>query len=459
MELLALSPLDGRYQDDTAPLRDHFSEHAFHRARIHLELEYLKALSGAGLCPSPDPSWETFHEPDGTKIAEIEKTTHHDVKAIEYYLRELLPREYHPWIHFGLTSEDINNLAIAVALKESRDQVMLPALDALLDRVRNLAAQHRSLPILARTHGQPAVPSTLGKEMAVYLARLSKCRSILKDHVFEGKLNGAVGNFNSLKTASPEVDWISFSKEFASRFGLQPNLVTTQILPYDNWIRYFLEVALVNRILIGYTQDIWHYLSTGILCQKITESEIGSSTMPQKVNPIHFENAEGNLGIACALITHYSEKLLISRLQRDLSDSTIRRTFGSALGHSLIAWKQLARGIDRLEADAETASRELQSHWEVLGEAAQTILRAARMSDAFESLKSFMRGRVFSEAEFKSWIESLEVEEEIREQLNSLTPQNYVGAAEILTDIAIRESQTGLKSMQGHSGFRNQERS
>jgi len=459
MDLLALSPLDGRYQDDTAPLRDHFSEHAFHRARIRLELEFLKALSGIGLCQPLDPSWDTRHEPDGTKIAKIEAVTRHDVKAIEYYLRELLPREYHPWIHFGLTSEDINNLAIAVALKESRDQVMLPALDALIERLRDFAAQHRPLPILARTHGQPAVPSTLGKEMAVYLARLSKCRRILKEHVFEGKLNGAVGNFNSLNAAAPEIDWISFSREFVTHFGLQPNLVTTQILPYDNWIRYFQEVALVNRIIIGYTQDIWHYLSTGILRQKITESEIGSSTMPQKVNPIHFENAEGNLGIACALITHYSEKLLISRLQRDLSDSTVRRTFGSTLGHTLIAWNQLAFGMDRLEANAETARLELDNHWEVLGEAAQTILRAAGQSDAYETLKASMRGQVFSQAAFKSWIESLVCEQEIREQLNNLTPQFYVGAAEILTDLAIRESQTKLDSMQGHSGFRNQERS
>jgi adenylosuccinate lyase len=360
MSLHALSPLDGRYENETAPLREFFSEFAFMRTRVRLELDFLSALSRTGVIPAHQltgwtPELQYFTDADAQTIQAYETTTRHDVKAIEYFLREKLPPELHQWIHFGLTSEDINSMAQAIALRESRDQVLLPALDQLIECLRDFARKYRALPFLARTHGQPAVPTTLGKEIAVYLARLVKCRTAIADHSFEAKLTGAVGSFNALLASAPQVDWISFSRQFIQSLGLEPNIVTTQILPYDNWIRYFDMIKLTNSLLVGYTQDIWRYISDGVLKQKVVEGEVGSSTMPQKVNPIDFENAEGNLGIANSFFTHYSNKLPISRLQRDLSDSTVRRTFGVALGHTLLAWHNITRGMARVDADKDEA--------------------------------------------------------------------------------------------------------
>jgi adenylosuccinate lyase len=443
MTLHALSPLDGRYENETVPLRDFFSEFAFLRDRTKVELAFLSALSRTGIFSAETSSgWETsiqgFTEDDARKIQEYEKTTRHDVKAIEYYLREKLPPELHPWLHFGLTSEDVNNIAQAIALRDSRDKVLLPALNALISTLQDFARRYRALPLLARTHGQPAVPTTLGKEVAVYLARLSKCRADLMDHRFEAKLTGAVGNLNALQAAAPQIDWMTFSKAFIQSLGLEPNLITTQILPYDNWIRYFDSIRLTNTILIGYTQDVWRYISDGILKQKVVEGEVGSSTMPQKVNPIDFENAEGNLGVANALLTHYGQKLPISRLQRDLSDSTVRRTFGVVLGHTLLAWNNITRGMARVDADEESIKRELNAHWEAIGEGAQTILRAAGRSDAYESLKSQTRGRVVDENSYRAWAESLDISDETRRHLLSLSPESYIGLAVRLVDEILR---------------------
>jgi adenylosuccinate lyase len=284
------------------------------------------------------------------------------------------------------------------------------------------------------------VPTTLGKEIAVYLARLIKCRDEMANHQFEAKLTGAVGNFNALQSAAPQVDWISFSRDFIQNLQLEPNFVTTQILPYDNWVRYFNVVKLTNTILVDYTQNIWRYISDGILKQKVVEGEVGSSTMPQKVNPIDFENAEGNLGIANALLAHYGQKLPISRLQRDLSDSTVRRTFGVAFGHTLLAWNNIIRGMSRVEADEEKIKEELSSHWEVVSEGAQTILRAAGRSDAYESLKSQTRGRILNESSYRLWVETLEIDEETRVRLQSLSPESYIGLAAQLTDQILRGS-------------------
>ena len=444
MTLHALSPLDGRYEKETAPLREYFSEFAYLRSRARLELDFLSALSKTGLVrPLTDSErtvLDSFTDDDARKIQEYEKTTKHDVKAIEYFLREKLPAKLHQWIHFGLTSEDINNIAQAVALRDSRDKVLLPAFDNLITSLRDFTMKYRALPMLARTHGQPAVPTTLGKEISVYLARLKKCRDEIANHKFEAKLTGAVGNFNALHAAAPQVDWISFSEKFIHELGLEQNAVTTQILPYDNWVRYFDSLKLINSILIDYAQDMWRYISEGFINQAVIEGEVGSSTMPQKVNPINFENAEGNLGIANALLTHYGQKLPVSRLQRDLSDSTVRRTFGVALGHTILAWVNIRRGMSRIEADEEKIKLDLNSHWEVISEGAQTILRAAGRSDAYESLKSQTQGRVLNESSYRRWVEALAVDEETREKLMSLSPESYIGLAVQIVDKVIGKS-------------------
>ena len=445
MTLHALSPLDGRYENETSPLRDFFSEFAFLRDRAQVELDFLHALSRTGLFSSEiSLGWKArlqdFTDDDARQIQEFEKTTRHDVKALEYFLRDKLPPELHPWLHFGLTSEDVNNIAQAIALRDSRDKVLLPALNNLISALELFVRKYRTLPFLARTHGQPAVPTTLGKEIAVYLARLLKCRSDIADHRFEAKLNGAVGNFNALQAAAPQIDWMSFSKEFIRSLALESNPATTQILPYDNWLRYFDCIRLTNTILIDYAQDIWRYISDGMLKQKVLEGEVGSSTMPQKVNPIDFENAEGNLGLANALLAHYGQKLPISRLQRDLSDSTVRRTFGVPLGHTLLAWNNITRGMSRVDADEESIKRELNAHWEVVSEGAQTILRAAGRSDAYESLKSQTQGRVLDESSYRSWVESLNISHETRWRLLNLSPEKYIGLAVQITDEVIRSS-------------------
>ncbi|MEY2817071.1 MAG: hypothetical protein RL275_534 [Chloroflexota bacterium] len=449
MTLHLLSPLDGRYAETTAPLRDHFSEFAFLRDRVRVELKFLPALSKTGLVrPLSDSEsahlesvLENFSDADAELILEYERKTRHDVKAIEYFIQSKLQgtslEDLIPWIHFGLTSEDTNSLGQAIALKESRDKVILPNLQNLITNLSDFALKYKSIPMLARTHGQFAVPTTLGKEFAVYIARLKKARDEIAEHKFEAKLTGAVGNFNALQSAAPNVDWISFSQEFVSSFGLEPNLLTTQILPYDNWVRYFDLIRLTNSILIDFAQDVWRYISDGYLKQAVVAGEVGSSTMPQKVNPIDFENAEGNLGVANSLFAHYAQKLTVSRLQRDLSDSTVRRTFGTALGHSLLAWTNFQRGLKRIAPDEEKLKAELNAHWEVVSEGAQTILRAAGKSDAYESLKEQTRGRVLTESDYKAWCNSIDVDEPTREKLKALSPESYIGLAIQLTESII----------------------
>lgn len=445
-ELNALSPLDGRYAEMTAPLSGYFSEFAFLRDRVRVELDYLAALSKTGLLRSLTVSESAqiesvksnFSQADAESIRARERETRHDVKAIEYFLQEKFQNssleDLIPWIHFGLTSEDTNSIGQAIALRDSRDKIILPALDSLLSTLRGFAIRHRALPMLARTHGQFAVPTTLGKEFAVYFSRLKKARETIAAHRFEAKLTGAVGNFNALQSAAPQVDWRSFSSEFISRYDLEPNLLTTQILPYDNWIRYFDSIRLANSILMDFAQDVWRYVSDGCLKQAVVEGEVGSSTMPQKVNPIEFENAEGNLGVANSLFVHYAQKLTVSRLQRDLSDSTVRRTFGTALGHTLVAWINLTRGMGRIAPDEEKLNAGLNAHWEVVSEGAQTILRAAGRSDAYESLKRQTRGRVLTEDDYRSWVEAVEVDESTRAKLRALSPSTYIGLAVELTD-------------------------
>ncbi len=451
-ELGALAPLDGRYAHEMHPLKEYFSEFGFLRERLSVEIHYLLALArDAHLTRLVTETEEKFLRAvvtdfslqEAQEIKTLERTTRHDVKALEYYLRAKLASsslaDLVEWVHFGLTSEDVNQTALALALRNSRDAVMLPVLDSLLTRLAALSYEYRATPLLARTHGQPAVPTTLGKEFAVFTSRLKKQRRLLRLHRFEAKVTGAVGNMNALVSAAPQVDWTEFSSRFVRSLGLEPNLLTTQLLPYDNWIRYFDALRLTNSILIGLAQDVWRYIGDDYLSLRVVPDEVGSSTMPQKVNPIDLENAEGNLGIANALFAHYSQKLPISRLQRDLSDSTVRRTFGVALGHTLLAFLNLKRGLERVQANEARLRADLDAHWEVVAEGAQTILRAAGVPDAYETLKTLTRGRALTRPGFEAWLESLQVDEAVKVRLRTLSPSSYLGLAEKMVERALEE--------------------
>ncbi len=448
--LRALSPLDGRYARETQPLQDYFSEFAYLRQRVRVEIEYLIALSRAAHLARPLSDTEEqflralaadFTLTAAQEIKRLEQTTRHDVKAIEYYLRAQLSAsslaDIVEWLHFGLTSEDVNQTAQALALRDSRDTVLLPALDKIIARLAALARQYARTPMLARTHGQPAVPTTLGKEFAVFFSRLKTQRAWLSQHRFEAKLTGAVGNFNALVSAAPQVDWLAFSAQFIRALGLEPNLLTTQLMPFDNWLRYFHALHLTHSILLDATQNIWRYISDDYLTLRVAAGEVGSSTMPQKVNPIDFENAEGNLGLANALLAHYAQKLAVSRLQRDLSDSTVRRTFGVAFGHALLAFINFARGLEQIQADEAKMRQDLEAHWEVIAEGIQTILRAAGVPNAYEALKTLTRGKSITSSEFDAWIASLAVDESLKTRLRALTPFNYIGLAEQIVERAL----------------------
>ncbi len=445
--LNALSPLDGRYLDETAPLRHYFSERAFIRLRILVEVEYLIALAQVAHLVRPLSESQVqlvrslgqdLSLGDAQRVKTIERTTRHDVKAIEMYMRERLANtslaDVVEWLHFALTSEDVNQTATALALRDAFDHVLLPALDGVLERLSALARRYQYTPMLARTHGQAAVPTTLGKEFAVFVARVKKQRSALTNHRFEAKLAGAVGNWNAAVAAAPQVNWTNFCTVFLRSFGLEPNLATTQLLPYDNWLVFFDALRLTNSILLDLAQDMWRYISDDYLKSAVVAGEVGSSTMPQKVNPIDFENAEGNLGIANALFTHYAGKLPVSRLQRDLSDSTVRRTFGSAFGHTLVAWTSLARGLERISANEPRLHQDLEQHWDVVAEGAQSILRAAGVSYAYDQLKELTRGRQISRTDYEAWVAQLDVGEQVRERLRTLTPFSYVGLAAQIVD-------------------------
>ena len=446
-ELLALTPLDGRYARETAPLREFFSEFAYIRDRTRLEIAYLIALSqDAGLIrPFSQDELDLLHNlstnfsPGAAgQVKELEQTTRHDVKAIENFMRTRLARtslaDTVSWLHFGLTSEDVNLTAQAISLRDARDEVLLPALDKIIAQLTDFARRYKSTPMLARTHGQPAVPTTFGKEMVVFVARLAKQREKLANHNFEAKWSGAVGNYNAMAVGTPNVDWPSFSENFLRGLGLEPAQVSTQLIPYENWLEYFQSLQLINGILLDLCQDVWRYISDDYLKLRVVSGEVGSSTMPQKVNPIDFENAEGNLGLANALFEQYVRKLPVSRLQRDLSDSTVRRSFGESLGHTLVAWTSVARGLDRVEANEAGMRSGLEAHWEVVAEGAQTILRAANVPSAYEQLKSLTRGKGITQESYQDWVDSLEVEETVKSKLRSLSPLTYVGLAEKIVE-------------------------
>jgi len=443
--LAALSPLDGRYARTLDPLRVYFSEQALIGYRIRIELDWLRALAQErsirelkAFSPRTLGALrklvKDFSERDAEHIKNIEAETNHDVKAIEYWLRAKVGSNKEAqaaleFIHFACTSEDINNLSYALMLAESRERLMLPRLDALVDTLRALARRHAAAPMLARTHGQPATPTTLGKEMANFAHRLARARSRIAAVPILGKLNGAVGNYNAHLVAYPDFDWQRFARRFVERLGLEFNPYTTQIEPHD-WMAELLDAyARANSVLLDLDRDVWGYISLGYFTQKVKAGEVGSSTMPHKVNPIDFENSEGNLGIANALLRHLSEKLPVSRWQRDLSDSTVLRNVGVSLGHSFLAYESCLKGLAKLEADSARMLEDLDANWEVLAEAVQTVMRRHGLPDPYEQLKALTRGKRMDREAMHAFIRGLALPEADKARLLKLTPATYIGKA------------------------------
>jgi adenylosuccinate lyase len=443
--LTALSPLDGRYARSLEPLRRHFSELALIRHRARVEIEWLLALGaepGVVEVASFPPASATklraladgLDERQGERVKAIERETNHDVKAIERWIREQVAGDpalerASAFIHFACTSEDVNNLAYALMVRGALDEVLVPAVDALIAGLAELARTHAGLPMLARTHGQPATPTTLGKELANFVHRLRRGRAALAAVKLTGKANGAVGGYNAHLAAYPSVDWEAFARRFVESFGLEFNPYTTQIEPHDALAEACDALARVNTVLVDLDRDLWGYVSLGYFRQRTVAGEVGSSTMPHKVNPIDFENSEGNLGVANALLRHLAEKLPVSRWQRDLTDSTVLRNLGVAFGHSLLGWLSARRGLDRLEADPARLAADLDANWEVLAEAVQTVMRRHGIADAYDQLKALTRGeRVPGEA-LREFIRGLAIPEDAKQRLLALTPATYTGKA------------------------------
>ncbi len=447
--LTAVSPLDGRYSAKLQALQPCFSEYALIRYRVLVEIEWLKALAAephfaevaafsAEALALLDAAARDFSVTDAEAVKAIEARTNHDVKAVEYWLRERFAGNAEisragEFIHFACTSEDINNLAYALMVRAAREDVMLPMLSRVSTRLRELAHQHADLPMLSRTHGQPASPTTLGKEMANFAWRLRNARDRIIHIAISGKINGAVGNFNAHCIAYPDFDWEKFANDFVDRLGLEPNPYTTQIEPHDALAELLDAIARANTILIDLDRDIWGYISLGYFTQKVQAGEVGSSTMPHKVNPIDFENSEGNLGLANAMLRHLSEKLPVSRWQRDLTDSTALRNLGVAFGHSLLAWDSCLRGLGKLAANPAALARDLDDAWEVLAEPIQTVMRRYGLPEPYEQLKALTRGKGhMSKEDLRGFIASLALPEAAKQQLLALTPASYIGKAAAL---------------------------
>ena len=449
--ITALGPLDGRYEKKVAVLREFFSEYALIKFRVQVEVEWLIALSlepGIAACLpfSADTISQlrarvtAFALTDAERVKTIEATTNHDVKAVEYWLRETFAdnveiERVKTFIHFACTSEDINNLAHGLMLKAARDQVIIPALTHIHEKLTKLAHVNAALPMLARTHGQPATPTSVGKEMANVAYRLQRAGSAIANVVMLGKINGAVGNYNAHIAAYPELDWAGFAKNFVENLGLEFNPYTTQIEPHDYMAELFDAVARANTILIDFDRVIWSYISYGYFKQKVKAGEIGSSTMPHKVNPIDFENSEGNLGLANAVLRHLAEKLPISRMQRDLTDSTVLRNMGVAFGYALLAYESLTRGLDKLEVNPSRLAEDLNANWDVLAEPIQTIMRKYGIADAYEQLKDLTRGKGGLTVEaVHSFVKTLPISESDKQTLIGMTPASYIGAAKDLAE-------------------------
>ena len=442
----ALSPLDGRYRIKVESLAPYFSEYGLIRYRLRIELAWFKTLStettlkeiptfSAAIQQGLTDIVTNFCEQDADAVKAIEAETNHDVKALEYWLKNKLAAfpaalAASEFIHFACTSEDINNLAYGLMLKEARDQIMLPAIKSIIAALRDLAHRHAALPMLARTHGQAATPTTLGKEMANVVARLERAASKLAAVSLTGKINGAVGNYNAHLAAYPDFDWEALARKFVENLGLEFNPYTIQIEPHDSVAELFDAYARLNTILIDLNRDIWGYVSLGYFKQKVKAGEVGSSTMPHKVNPIDFENSEGNLGLANALLRHLGDKLPVSRWQRDLSDSTVLRNVGVACGYSLLAYDSCLKGLGKLEANPERLAEDLDANWEVLAEPIQTVMRRYGVANPYEQLKELTRGKArITPEELKIFILQLDIPENARTQLLELTPANYLGKA------------------------------
>ncbi len=444
--LTAISPIDGRYQNKTDALRPIFSEYGLFRFRVQVEIEWLKALANHSgikeIAPFSKKSLSIldkikndFSVADAKAIKKIEKTTNHDVKAVEYFIRDRIItnkalKEASQFIHFACTSEDINNLSHALMLKEARDVVLLPKLDETISVLKSLTNKYAKTPMLSRTHGQTASPTTLGKEIGVYVHRLSRQKKQLEKIELLGKMNGAVGNFNAHLSAYPKVNWMSLSKNFVTGLGLDWNPHTTQIESHDYMAEYFHVLSRANTILIDLSRDIWSYISLGYFKLKLKKGEIGSSTMPHKVNPIDFENAEGNLGMANSIFEHLAQKLPVSRWQRDLTDSTVLRNMGVGIAHTLIALDSSLKGLSKLDINPAALDQDLQQSWEVLAEPIQTVMRRYGIDNAYEQLKELTRGQNINQETLRVFIEQLDIPKDAKARLQQLTPQNYIGNAE-----------------------------
>lgn len=446
--LTAISPIDGRYQEKLTDLRPVFSEYALIKLRVTIEIRWLLMLvEHAHLPKTPKLSIhaknllenmiENFSIVDATRVKHIENGINHDVKAVEYFIKERIKNNteltaIQELIHFGCTSEDINNLAYSLMLQNARQQIILPTLDEIVSILKNMAHTYAKQPMLSRTHGQPATPTTVGKEIANVIARLKRQITQFVETPILGKLNGASGNYNALVIAHPEMDWQIFSKNFVSLLGLHWNPYTTQIEPHDYIAEFFAIIMRINTILIDFCHDMWGYISLNYFQQKTIHREVGSSIMPHKINPIYFENAEGNLGVANALFAHMINKLPISRWQRDLSDSTVLRNIGVAIAHSTLAWQSILQGLTRVEPNLTVLNDDLEQHWEILTEPVQTLLRHYGIENAYEQLKNFSRGKKISKEILHAFITELPLPETIKTKLKELTPQNYLGYADDL---------------------------
>ena len=443
--LTAISPIDGRYAAKTASLRPVFSEYGLIYHRLMVEVRWLQTLSrtadidevpefSAAANALLDSIVQNFDPTQAQRIKEIERTTNHDVKAVEYYLKEQVTdhaelNAVSEFIHFACTSEDINNLSHALMLKSGRDQILLPMVNEVLEMINNLAHQFAAIPMMSRTHGQPASPTTLGKEFANVVHRMRRQLQQIAAVEMLGKFNGAVGNYNAHLSAYPDSDWPEISRQFVESMGLDWNPYTTQIEPHDYIAELFDALVRLNTILIDFSRDCWSYISIGYFRQKTVAGEVGSSTMPHKVNPIDFENAEGNLGLANAVLTHLAQKLPVSRWQRDLTDSTVLRNLGTGIGHVLIALDSLKRGIGKLEVNTDAISADLENNWEVLAEPIQTVMRRYGVEQPYEKLKALTRGQKIDAQAVREFVEALEIPAAAKQELIKLTPASYIGNA------------------------------